>query len=121
VTGISEITRSGLRVNAGFFVLKRDIFNYMDPEDELVVEPFQRLIHEKELAAYEYDGFFAAMDTFKDKQKLDGLYETGNAPWEAWRAAERQTQKSAIRVGVSDSPTRKAMVKPLTGRIAQGG
>ncbi len=55
VTGISEITRSGMRVNAGFFVLKREIFNYMDPEDELVVEPFQRLIQEKQLAAYEYD------------------------------------------------------------------
>ena len=93
VTGISEITRSGMRVNAGFFVLKREIFNYMDPEDELVVEPFQRLIQEKQLAAYEYDGFFAAMDTLKDKQRLDGLYEAGEAPWEVWRHAESQTQK----------------------------
>jgi glucose-1-phosphate cytidylyltransferase len=108
VTGISEITRSGLRVNAGFFVLKRDIFNYMNPGDELVVEPFQRLIQERELAAYEYDGFFAAMDTFKDKQKLDGLYDTGKAPWEAWRAAEWQAQKPAR---IADA---------LAGQIAQG-
>ena len=73
VTGIDEITRSGIRVNAGFFVLKRDIFKYMAAEDELVVEPFQRLIQARQLAAYEYDGFFAAMDTFKDKQKLESL------------------------------------------------
>jgi glucose-1-phosphate cytidylyltransferase len=120
VTGISEITRSGLRVNAGFFVLKRDIFNYMNPGDELVVEPFQRLIQERELAAYEYDGFFAAMDTFKDKQKLDGLYDTGKAPWEAWRAAEWQAQKPARIAVALDSATKKAVVKPLAGQIAQG-
>ena len=105
VTGISEITRSGLRVNAGFFVLKRDIFKYMEPEDELVVEPFQRLIREKQLAAYEYDGFFAAMDTFKDRQKLESLHEAGDAPWEVWRAAERRTQ----------NPARAATLDPAAG------
>ena len=95
VTGISEIGRSTMRVNAGFFVLKREIFDYMGPEDELVVEPFQRLIQHKQLAAYEYDGFFAAMDTFKDKQTLDTLNETGEAPWEVWRTDERLMQKPA--------------------------
>jgi glucose-1-phosphate cytidylyltransferase len=84
------------------------------------VEPFQRLIQERELAAYEYDGFFAAMDTFKDKQKLDGLYDTGKAPWEAWRAAEWQAQKPARIAVALDSATKKAVVKPLAGQIAQG-
>ncbi len=85
VTGIEEVAQSGMRINAGFFVLKRDIFRYMQPGDELVVEPFQRLIRDQQLAAYEYDGFFAAMDTFKDKQQLDNLYEGGQPPWEVWR------------------------------------
>jgi glucose-1-phosphate cytidylyltransferase len=85
VTGINELTKSGIRINAGTFVLKRDIFKYINPGDELVVEPFQRLIQERQLAAYEYDGFFAAMDTFKDKQRLDDLYESGHPPWEVWR------------------------------------
>jgi glucose-1-phosphate cytidylyltransferase len=40
---------------------------------------------EKELVAYPYDGFFGAMDTFKDKQQLDDLYESGQAPWEIWK------------------------------------
>jgi glucose-1-phosphate cytidylyltransferase len=85
VTGIEEAQQSGIRINAGFFVLKREIFKYIQPGDELVIEPFQRLIRDRELAAYEYDGFFEAMDTFKDKQQLDDLYESGQPPWEVWR------------------------------------
>ena len=88
VTDIDEIKRTDIRINAGFFLLKRDIFSYMEPGDELVLEPFQRLIRERQLAAYDYDGFFAAMDTFKDKQLLDKLYEEGSPPWEVWRNAE---------------------------------
>lgn len=87
VTSIHEVTRSGIRINAGFFVLKREIFKYMEPGDELVIEPFQRLIRERQLAAYEYNGFFASMDTFKDKQQLDKLCDEGHAPWRVW--AER--------------------------------
>jgi glucose-1-phosphate cytidylyltransferase len=85
VTAIQEVTQSGIRINAGFFVLKRDIFKYIRAEDELVIEPFQRLIEDQQLAAFEYDGFFAAMDTFKDKQRLDDLYESGQPPWEVWK------------------------------------
>jgi glucose-1-phosphate cytidylyltransferase len=85
VTGIDELANSGIRINAGYFVLRRDIFNYLRPGEELVVEPFQRLIQEKQLSAYQYDGFFSAMDTFKDKQVLDNLYERGNPPWEVWK------------------------------------
>jgi glucose-1-phosphate cytidylyltransferase len=93
VTGIKEVTKSGLRINAGFFVLKRDIFSYMNAGEELVVQPFRRLIDARQLAAYEYDGFFAAMDTFKDKQQLDDLYEEGRPPWEVWRRAKVGAEK----------------------------
>ena len=85
VTSIKELTRSGIRINAGFFVLKHEIFRYMRPGEELVIEPFRRLIKKRQLAAFEYNGFFAAMDTFKDKQQLDDLYESGQPPWEVWR------------------------------------
>jgi glucose-1-phosphate cytidylyltransferase len=87
VTGIQEFAQSGIRINAGLFVLKRDIFKYMEPGDELVIQPFRRLIREKQLVAFEYDGFFAAMDTFKDKQQLDNLYEGGQPPWKVWKDA----------------------------------
>jgi glucose-1-phosphate cytidylyltransferase len=85
VTGIKELSRCGIRINGGMFVLKKDIFRYMRAGEELVFEPFQRLMKEKQLVAYQYDGFFAAMDTFKDKQQLDDLYESGQPPWEVWK------------------------------------
>lgn len=85
VTGLQPIPQSPLRVNGGFFVFHRDIFRYIRDGEELVLEPFQRLIAEKKLLAHRYDGFFATMDTFKDKQQLDDLYASGNAPWEVWK------------------------------------
>jgi len=85
VSDIKELTRADIRINGGLFVFKKDIFKYLGPAEELVMQPFQRLIREQQLAAYEYDGYFAAMDTFKDKQQLDDLYESGNAPWEVWK------------------------------------
>lgn len=97
VTGIREVTRTGIRINAGFFVLKREIFGYMESGEELVVEPFQRLIRERQLAAYEYDGFFASMDTFKDKQQLDKLHDDGDAPWQVWaRETNAITQMAGL-------------------------
>jgi glucose-1-phosphate cytidylyltransferase len=97
VTDIEDVTQSGIRINAGFFVLKRNIFRYMKPGEELVIEPFQRLIEDRQLAAYEYDGFFAAMDTFKDKQQLDDLYECGQPPWEVWRGATAELENAAVK------------------------
>jgi glucose-1-phosphate cytidylyltransferase len=96
VNNIKEIRQSGIRINAGFFVLKGDVFRYMQPGDELVIEPFQKLIRDHQLAAYEYDGYFAAMDTFKDKQQLDSLYESGQPPWEVWRKANVQCQNAVF-------------------------
>ena len=84
VQGISEMNCADMRVNGGFFIFKKEIFDYIREGDELVREPFQRLIKEKQLASYRYDGFFAAMDTFKDKQNLEELYASGEAPWQVW-------------------------------------
>jgi glucose-1-phosphate cytidylyltransferase len=98
VTGITELSQSDIRINAGLFVLKKEIFKYVRPGEELVIEPFQRLIQETQLAAYEYDGFFAAMDTFKDKQQLDDLFEGGRPPWEVWREASNESK--AARTGI---------------------
>jgi glucose-1-phosphate cytidylyltransferase len=84
VTDIEDVSRSSMRINGGYFVFKKDIFKYLKDGEELVHEPFQRLIAEQELVAHQYDGFWACMDTFKDKQHLDDLYAKGNAPWQVW-------------------------------------
>ncbi len=85
VSDIRAINSGTLRINGGFFVFKRRIFDYIYPKEELVREPFQRLIEEKQLIGYPYDGFWASMDTFKDKQQLENLYGAGAAPWEVWK------------------------------------
>lgn len=85
VTRLRDARTSELRVNGGFFVFRRAIFDYIEPGDELVDEPFRRLIEQKQLMSYEYNGFWKAMDTFKDKQQLDELLRQGNPPWEIWR------------------------------------
>jgi glucose-1-phosphate cytidylyltransferase len=53
--------------------------------EELVEEPFRRLIQESELGAYVHDGFWASMDTFKEKQILEDIYNSEEAPWQVWR------------------------------------
>lgn len=87
VTSVRDILQSGLRVNAGFFVFRKEIFDYMQPGEELVLEPFSRLMEERRLLAYSYDGFWLPMDTAKDKKKLDELYDSGNPPWFVWKNA----------------------------------
>ena len=114
VTGISELRRSSIRINGGFFVLKREIFKYLRTGEELVVEPFRRLIHEKQLAAYEYDGFFTAMDTFKDKRQLDALYDEGAAPWMVWSSGNGRSEKPAF--GPKNAMASKLRRVPLGDR-----
>lgn len=86
VHAIRTTQQSNLWINAGYFVFRREIFDYMRPGEELVVEPFQRLLAERQLLAHRYDGFFQAMDTFKERQQLDQLYvgSGGRAPWMPW-------------------------------------
>ena len=86
VDGIQPLTKAGIWINGGYFVFKKDIFNYIKDGEELVEEPFRRLIAKKQLVTYKYKGFWAAMDTFKDKQLLDEIYSRGNAPWEIWKS-----------------------------------
>jgi len=79
----------GLFINGGFFVLSRRIFQYIEEGDELVEQPFQRLIKDKKLIAYQYPGFWCAMDTFKDKKRFDDMHARGDRPWEQWRNSRR--------------------------------
>jgi glucose-1-phosphate cytidylyltransferase len=85
VSDICAINNGKVRINGGFFVFKRKIFEYIRDQEDLVFEPFHRLVAEKQLIGYPYDGFWASMDTFKDKQQLESLCASGVAPWEVWK------------------------------------
>ncbi len=86
VTKLELVAKSSVRINGGYFVLRREIFDYMQAGDELVLQPFERLIKNGELIAVPYDGFWRNMDTFKDKIQLDELVAQGAVPWQVWRA-----------------------------------
>ncbi|WP_119302668.1 glucose-1-phosphate cytidylyltransferase [Dongia deserti] len=73
--------RSDLWINGGFFMFRREVFDYMRDREELVVEPFQRLIAADQLLAYKHAGFWRAMDTLKDRQVLEDMVERGDMPW----------------------------------------
>jgi glucose-1-phosphate cytidylyltransferase len=85
VRSIRHLKDVGMRINGGFFVMRQQIFDWMKPGEELVEDPFQRLAAAGKLLAYPYDGFWACMDTFKDKQLLEDLYTRGQVPWEVWK------------------------------------
>jgi len=85
VTAVRALSDADIRINGGFFVLRKKIFDYIHPGDELVVEPFERLIKERELIAYRYDGYWQCMDTFKDKQLLEEMAARDEIPWQPWK------------------------------------
>jgi glucose-1-phosphate cytidylyltransferase len=94
VTGIGPIRNAAFEVNGGFFVLRQEIFEYIKDGEELVVEPFARLVSERKLLSYSYDGFWLSMDTFKDKMAFDRMYEKGIAPWEVWKPGSNVADKN---------------------------
>jgi len=94
VTQIQHVTRSGIWLNGGYFIFKKEIFKYIKDGEELVEEPFQRLIKEGQLNTYKYEGFWIGMDTFKEKQQLDNMYSRGEAPWQVWRSPGKENVES---------------------------
>jgi glucose-1-phosphate cytidylyltransferase len=88
VTAIELLAEADVRINGGYFVFRRDVLDMIEPGEELVHEPFGRLIQRGELLAYEHDGFWEPMDTIKDKQRLDALFEGGSPPWKRAPSAE---------------------------------
>jgi len=85
-TRISGSSNKELLINGGFFVLRQEIFDYIEPGDELVERPFQRLIEKQALAVFRHHGFWRAMDTFKDKITFDRMEAQGNCPWMIWKS-----------------------------------
>jgi glucose-1-phosphate cytidylyltransferase len=98
VTSLGPMHGQEMYINGGFFVFRRQIFDYIEPGDELVEKPFARLIAEKMLLAYRWKGYWQCMDTFKDKIAFDRMEARGQCPWMVWQEAPAETLlRSAIR------------------------
>lgn len=72
-------------INSGYFIFTQEIFNHIDPSDDLPEKTFPHLVKKGLLAAYPYKGMFLTMDTFKEKQTLDDMHAAGNTPWQVWK------------------------------------
>ena len=72
---------SDIWINGGYFIFRNQIFDFIQEGEELVVEPFKRLIESGQLMAFKHEGFWRAMDTLRDKQVLEEMIERGQMPW----------------------------------------
>jgi glucose-1-phosphate cytidylyltransferase len=96
VTAFADIAQSGIRVNGGYFVFRRDVFDYILAGEDLPAM-FARLIADGQLSAYVHDGFWAPMDTLKDKERLELLVASGGSVWQVWEAARRRSYPAGDR------------------------
>ena len=76
----------GAWINAGFFVLQPEVFDYIQEGDATLFErgPLETLAQDGELYAYRHEGFWKCMDTLRDKQQLQAMWDEGNTPWKIW-------------------------------------
>ena len=86
VEEIAHVTQIGLRINGGFFVAHRRVFDFLTPGEDLMVDGAARMTAAGELVSYPHDGFWACMDTFKEQQLLEDMHVRGDAPWQVWEA-----------------------------------
>jgi glucose-1-phosphate cytidylyltransferase len=96
VSDIRPVTESNTMINGGFFVFKQQIFDYIREGEDLVQEPFLRLISTDELIAYQNPGFWASIDTFKEKKMFDAMFTAGNMPWVVWESSNRKNQQEKL-------------------------
>lgn len=91
VNAFIEKPKSNAWASAGYFVFERRIFDYLDGDACILEhEPLERLAAEGQLMAYRHDGFFYAMDTYREYQILNDLWKSGNAPWKVWGRPQDQ-------------------------------
>ncbi len=106
ITGFESPAEMNLRVNGGYFVLRQEIFDYLHEGDDLVMDACVRAAADGRMRAVLHDGFWAPMDTLKERAALEDLYRTGASPWAVWRAAERGRRVAALEVPDLVQPSR---------------
>ena len=78
-------TDDGSKINAGYMVLEPDVFDYINGDETVFEkEPMEKILEMGQLVAYKFDGYWQCMDTKREKEKLESLWESGHAPWKKW-------------------------------------
>ena len=100
VQQLQAVGQTDIWMNGGYFVLSNEIFNYIQPGDDLVEEPFRRLMAENRLHTMKYSGFWSCMDTYKELQMLHELYDRDDTPWTVWQSSRNTGQVHADEVAM---------------------
>jgi len=98
VLGLEPVAGMAMRINGGYFVLRQGIFDYLEPGDDLVMDGCVRAAQDGRLRAAVYDGFWAPMDTVKERAHLESDYRRGVSPWALWRDRPVEVGRSIIPV-----------------------
>lgn len=106
ITGFTPAADMRMRINGGYFVLKQDIFDYLHPDEDLVMDACVRAASDGRMLAVPYDGFWAPMDTLKERSTLEHLYRTGQSPWAVWRDRAVSPGRAIDTVDVPDVNSR---------------
>jgi glucose-1-phosphate cytidylyltransferase len=102
VTGLTPVGDMAMRINGGYFVLRQGIFDYLNEGEDLVRDACMRAAKAGRMRAAKYDGFWAAMDTLKERSTLEDQYRRGNSPWALWRERPVDLGRPVIPVQVLD-------------------
>ncbi|HEY6797939.1 MAG TPA: glucose-1-phosphate cytidylyltransferase [Kineosporiaceae bacterium] len=89
ISEVRPVTDLPLWVNGGYFVLRREIFDVLGRGEDLVTDAFPRLAARGTLLAIPYEGFWAPMDTLKERSDLEEMYRNGTRPWALWSRTNR--------------------------------
>lgn len=98
ISDIRYVRNTDIMINGGYYVFRKEIFDYIRAGEELVEEPFQRLIREDQLVGYRHADFWC-MDTFKEQQELTDLVNGGEAPWEVWKKGTSPENRPPDEIG----------------------
>ena len=96
VTGLTPVADMSMRINGGYFVLRRGIFDYLHEGEDLVMDGCRRAAADGRMRAVQYDGFWAPMDTLKERTLLEDQYRRGISPWALWREGRLQERRPAV-------------------------
>jgi len=102
ITGFTPVSDMQMRINGGYFVLRQDIFHYLHEGEDLVMDAYARAAGDGRMLAIPYDGFWATMDTLKERSRLEDLYRTGQCPWAVWREHSPSPGRRINAVDVAD-------------------
>jgi glucose-1-phosphate cytidylyltransferase len=102
IGGITPVSTLPVWMNGGYFVLRQGVFDVLNQDDDLVEDGFARLAEAGRLAAVRYNGFWAPMDTLKERTHLEALHRSGNTPWKLW---SRSPTPDPVGATVSLEPT----------------